>query len=146
MIPVPEQALALARHFEGLFLKAYICPAGVPTVGYGATGADVRLGMTVSKEWAEDRLVRDMGAALRQSVRLCPVLLLEPEERLAAIADFTFNLGSARLASSTLRKRINEQDWSGAAEELKKWVWGGGRKLPGLVTRRQRERELLLAA
>ena len=56
---------------------------------------------------------------------------------------FTFNLGAGRLQTSTLRRRINHTDWAGAALELRKWVHGGGRVLPGLVARRQAEIALL---
>jgi lysozyme len=59
------------------------------------------------------------------------VLATEPEHRLAAIVDFTFNLGAGRLQTSTLRRRINQQDWASAAQELRRWVYGGGKVLPG---------------
>jgi lysozyme len=55
----------------------------------------------------------------------------------------TFNLGAGRVRTSTLRRRINQMDWAGAALELRKWVHGGGRVLPGLVARRQAEIALL---
>ncbi|MFN3298338.1 lysozyme, partial [Caldimonas sp.] len=72
----------------------------------------------------------------------CPVLATEPEGRLAAIVDFTFNLGAGRLQTSTLRRRINQRNWESAAQELPRWVHGGGRVLPGLVARRQSEAKL----
>jgi lysozyme len=78
-------------------------------------------------------------------LRYCLVLATEPERRLAAIVDFTFNLGAGRLQTSTLRRRVNQRDWVAAASELRRWVYGGGRVLPGLVTRREAE-ALLLAA
>ena len=77
-------------------------------------------------------------------MRYCPVLVTEPEGRLAAIVDFTFNLGGGRLQTSTLRRRINQRDWSGSAKELRRWVYGGGKVLPGLVARREAEVLLLL--
>lgn len=55
---------------------------------------------------------------------------------------FTFNLGSGRLQSSTLRQKINRSDYEGAAGEFKRWVYGGGRKLPGLIARRADEEAL----
>ena len=67
----------------------------------------------------------------------------QPEERLAAIVDFTFNLGAGRLQTSTLRRRVNQRDWHGAGQELRRWVYGGGKVLPGLVTRREAEVALL---
>jgi len=71
------------------------------------------------------------------------VLATEPEGRLAAIVDFTFNLGAGRLQTSTLRRRVNQRDWPGAAQELRRWIYGGGRMLPGLVLRREAEVSLL---
>jgi Phage lysozyme len=88
-------------------------------------------------------LTADMADALRATLRYCPVLANEPEGRLAAIVDFTFNLGAGRLQASTLRRRVNQRDWSGAAQELRRWVYGGGRVLPGLVIRREAETLLL---
>jgi len=71
------------------------------------------------------------------------VLATEPEGRLAAIVDFTFNLGAGRLQTSTLRRRINQRDWVAVAQELRRWVYGGGKVLPGLVIRRDAELRLL---
>ncbi len=77
--------------------------------------------------------------------RYCLVLATEPEGRLATIVDFTFNLGAGRLQTSTLRRRINQRDWVAAGQELCRWVYGGGKVLPGLVARRQAEIFLLVS-
>ena len=87
---------------------------------------------------------QDLRTALAATLRYCPVLGTEPEGRLAAIVDFTFNLGAGRLQTSTLRRRINQRDWLSAGQELRRWVYGGGRVLPGLVTRREAEVSLLI--
>lgn len=89
--------------------------------------------------------MQDSQAALKATLRYCPVLVTEPEGRLAAIVDFTVNLGGGRLQSSTLRRRVNQRDWSGAATELRRWVYGGGKILPGLVARREAEVTLVAA-
>ena len=81
--------------------------------------------------------------ALTATLRYCPVLATEPEGRLAAIVDFTFNLGAGPLQASTLRRRINQRDWVATAQELRRWVYGGGKVLPGLVSRRDAELRLL---
>ena len=70
---------------------------------------------------------------------MCPNLLIEDENWLGAIVDFTFNLGVGRLKASTLRKKINMEDWDDVPFELNKWVYGGGKRLKGLVLRRQAE-------
>jgi lysozyme len=84
-------------------------------------------------------LARDLQTALAATLRYCPVLATEPEGRLAAIVDFTFNLGAGRLQTSSLRRRVNQRDWTAAANELRRWVYGGGKALPGLVARREAE-------
>ena len=150
MIEVPQAAIDLAKRFEG-FCRVpksdpdraypYVCPAGFWTIGYGHLCDDKHLPITM--EEGEAYLAADMAVALSATLRNCPVLATEPEGRLAAIVDFTFNLGAGRLQTSTLRRRINQLDWTGAALELRKWVHGGGRVLPGLVARRQAEIALL---
>lgn len=100
----------------------------------------------ITRAEGEAYLAQDMHAALDSALRLCPVLADEPVPRLAAIVDFTFNLGAGRLQTSTLRRRINQRQWREAARELRRWVHGGGRVLPGLVVRREAEVRLLLAA
>lgn len=135
--------LALIRRFEGLRLRAYLCPAGVPTIGYGHTGPDTRLGRVISREVAESLMVADAAKFEMQAGQLSPVLWFDDDKR-AAIADFCFNLGSSRYKASTLRRRVSAGDWEGAAYQLQKWVWGGGKRLPGLVVRRKAEAKLLL--
>ena len=150
MIVVPQAAIDLAKRFEG-FCRVpksdpdraypYVCPAGFWTIGYGHLCDAKHLPITM--EEGEVYLAADMADALKATLRYCPVLATESEGRLAAIVDFTFNLGAGRLQTSTLRRRINQMDWAGAALELRKWVHGGGRVLPGLVARRQAEIALL---
>jgi lysozyme len=100
----------------------------------------------ITEAEAEIYLARDLQSALAATLRYCPVLATEPEGRLAAIVDFTFNLGAGRLQTSTLRRRVNQRDWPSAAKELRRWVYGGGRVLPGLVVRRSAETTLLLSS
>ena len=147
MIEVPKAAIDLAKRFEGFERKAkrgveitavpYICPAGFWTIGYGHLCDPKHPPITESE--AEVYLARDLQTALAATLRYCPVLTTEPEGRLAAIVDFTFNLGAGRLQTSTLRRRINQRDWTASATELRRWVYGGGKVLPGLVARREVE-------
>lgn len=131
---------SLIKKYEGLRLKAYLCPAGVPTIGYGSTGPDIHLGMKWTVEQAESRMGEDSRKYLAATVALSPSL---QGEELEAIADFVYNLGATRYKGSTLRKKINAGDFVGAQIELKKWVRGGGRVLPGLVLRRNEEASYL---
>ncbi len=152
MIAVPQAAIDLAKRFEGFHrvprvdpgrAHPYVCPAGYWTIGYGHLCDPKHLPITEAE--AEGYLAADLKTALNATLRYCPVLATEPEGRLAAIVDFTFNLGAGRLQTSTLRRRVNQRDWSGAATELRRWVYGGGKVLPGLVTRRDAERVLVLS-
>ena len=151
MIEVPKAAVDLAKRFEGFERKAkrgveitaipYICPAGFWTIGYGHLCDPKHPPITEAE--AEVYLASDLRTALAATLRYCPVLVTEPEGRLAAIVDFTFNLGAGRLQTSTLRRRVNQRDWSAAEQELRRWVYGGGRALPGLIARRDAEAALL---
>lgn len=87
---------------------------------------------------------QDLRTALTATLRYCPVLATEPEERLAAIIDFTLNLGAGRLQTSTLRQRVNQRDWIAAGQELRRWIYGGGKVLPALVARREAKVALLM--
>ena len=151
MTQVPQAAIELAKRFEGFHRVAradpsraqpYICPAGYWTIGYGHLCDPKHPPITEAK--AEVYLARDLQTALVATLRYCPVLATEAEGRLAAIVDFTFNLGAGRLQTSTLRRRVNQRDWIAACQELRRWVYGGGKVLPGLVTRREAEVAWLL--
>jgi lysozyme len=133
--------LELIMRFEGCRLMPYLCPAGVWTCGWGSTGPDVFPGRAWTQEYADRRLRDDAQRFARETLILCPNLT---GTRLQAIADFAYNLGSSRLKNSTLRRKILAGDWAAAAKELLKWVNGGGKKLPGLVRRRNTEAAILL--
>lgn len=152
MIAVPKTAIELAKRFEGFHRvpKAdpdraypYLCPAGFWTIGYGHLCTAQHPPITETE--AQAYLAHDLQMALAVTLRYCPVLATEPEGRLAAIVDFTFNLGGGRLQTSTLRRRVNQRDWLAATMELRRWIYGAGRVLPGLVSRRAAEIALLAA-
>lgn len=138
---------ALCRRFEGLYLRPYLCPAGVPTIGYGATfyedGTKVSLcDKPITKERAEALLTWHLERGFLPTVtRLCTGA--DTPERLAALLDFAFNLGLGNLKASTLRKRVNQGDWLDAQVQIMKWNKAGGKVLRGLTIRREAERQLL---
>lgn len=133
----------LIRRYEGLRLKPYLCPAGIPTVGYGHTGPEVTMqSPPISAGFAERLLEEDAERFALGALKLSPELACNTD-RLSAIADFCYNLGTTRYKASTLRRKIRDGEWLDAREELAKWVWGGGKKLPGLVLRREAEAQLL---
>jgi lysozyme len=143
-----DLAVVLCKYFEGFRSKPYLCPAGFPTIGYGTVykpdGTKVTLqDPPVTEEQAEEWLRRELlNNYMLGVLKASPILVKHPNV-LAAMADFAYNLGVPRYRASTLRKRIEAQDWSGASVELGKWVYGGGRVLPGLVKRRAAESQLL---
>ncbi|MGH8436108.1 MAG: lysozyme [Pseudomonas sp.] len=142
-----QVAAALARRFEGLYLRPYLCPAGVPTIGYGATryldGRAVTLNdPPITRVVAEVMLLDQVRTIYLPAVlKLCPGI--DTPERLAAIIDWTFNLGAGSLRASTLRKRVNAGRWGDVPAEIRKWNRGGGRVLRGLVLRREAEAALI---
>jgi lysozyme len=151
VIEVPKAAIELAKRFEGFHrvpkndpsrAYPYVCPAGYWTIGYGHLCDPNH--PPISEDEAEVYLARDLQTALAATLRYCPVLADEPERRLSAIVDFTFNLGAGRLQTSTLRRRINQRDWVATATELRRWIYGGGKVLPGLVARRSVEVALIV--
>lgn len=144
----------LCKRFEGFRSKPYLCPAGIPTIGYGSThyadGAKVRLSdPAINEEGAERLLLGELRNTYLPGLRrVCPSLyalaLLEADtRRLCAILDWVYNLGVGRLQTSTLRRALEHQDWDWARQELMRWTRGGGVVLPGLVRRRQAEADLL---
>lgn len=147
-------AAELCRRFEGFRAKPYLCPAGIPTIGYGSTyyrdGRKVTLqDHPITEPEARMLLLAELlhtyaPGVLRQCPGLLPLALIENDwRRLNAIVDFAYNLGIGRLQTSTLRRCINARDWEGAKAELMRWTRGGGRVLPGLVLRRQAEARLM---
>ena len=139
-------ARALAQRFEGLRLRPYLCPAGIPSIGFGATfyrdGRRVTIAdAPISRDQAVDLLDWQLEVVfLPAALRCCPKAT---GGALAALADFALYLGAGRLAGSTLRRKFNAGDRAGAALEVLKWNRGGGRVLPGLVARRRAEAALL---
>lgn len=136
-----DHAAPLIREHEGLRLKAYTCPAGKWTIGYGHTGAGVTAGTTITKERAERLLAADMQDALKAVRALVVVPLTVTQE--AALVDFVFNLGATRLRNSTLLRTINAGDPKDVPVQFRRWVYaksnGKTQRLPGLVKRRDAE-------
>ena len=139
-----EIAASLCKQYEGFRSKPYLCPAGVATIGYGSTyysdGRKVTLqDSPMDEPTASALLMYELQHTyLPGTLRNCPILATD-ERRLNAVVDFCYNLGIGRLQTSTLKRKINAQDWEGAKEELKKWNKGGGKVLAGLDKRRKSE-------
>ena len=136
MRKINKEGLDLIKKYEGLKLKAYICPAGVLTIGYGHTKT-VKEGHVIDEDMAERLLEQDLLMFEQGVSKLVKVPITH--NMFSALVSFAFNLGLGNLKSSTLLKKVNAGDFDGAAKEFGKWVSAGGKKLPGLVKRRDEE-------
>ena len=133
---------ALIQRFEECRLNCYLCPAGVPTIGWGETGPDIRIGVVWDQAYADHRFELALARRERSVERLVKVPLTDNE--FAALVSFEYNAGA--LANSTLLRLLNAgKPRSEVAEEFRKWVWAGGRILTGLIARRAAERDLFLS-
>lgn len=140
------KGIDLIKEFEGCRLTAYKCPAGVWTIGYGHTGKvdgkAVASGMAISAAKATELLKADLATyeAAVNSYVTAPIT----QNMFDALVSFAFNCGAGALKGSTLLKKLNAKDYSGAAAEFPKWNKAGGVVLNGLIRRREREQQLFL--
>lgn len=140
MRQVTEEGINLIKRFEGFSSTIYICPAGYPTIGYGhlvLAHEQEQFATGITQAEATELLRKDVRIAERAVLRLISVPLTD--EQFDALVSFTFNLGVGALQRSTLRLKANRGEHEGVPAELMKWVWAAGKKLPGLVRRRQAE-------
>lgn len=137
---ISSKGLDLIKQFEGCELKAYVCPAGVLTVGYGHTGADVYAGMEVSQAEADDLLKTDTIRFEKAVDKYVTVGLKQC--MFDALVSFTFNCGEDAFKNSTLLRLLNAGDYEGASGQFSRWVNGANGPLPGLVRRREAEEAL----
>jgi lysozyme len=133
------KGIALIKEFEGLRLKAYQCPGGVWTIGYGHT-AGVKPGMLISKAQAEEYLKADLIAFERY---LNGLGLALNQNQFDALVSFIYNVGTGNFSNSTLLRKVraNPQENS-IMDEFLRWVYSKGRVLPGLQRRRLAEMKL----
>lgn len=143
--PIPLAAVELIARAEGLRLKAYRCPAGVPTIGWGETDG-VQMGDTCTKEEADRWLLEDVTERARQVRALCT--RPPSANELGALVSLAYNIGVAALAKSTALRQHNAGQHEAAARAIELWdkarVNGVLTTLPGLTARRARERALYL--
>lgn len=138
----PWIAAPLIKQFEGLELKAYICPAGVWTIGYGHTRG-VKPGQVITKEEAENLLRKDLERYQMELSNLVKVPVTDGQ--FIALMSWFYNLGNTLdVRRSQLLKKLNAGDYSGAAAEFPKWRKSGNEVIPGLVRRRAAEQKEFL--
>ena len=133
---ISQEGIALIKKFEGCKLESYLCAANVPTIGYGST-KDIKMGMTISQERAEELLLRDLEVyedAVNKAVEL-PL----HQHQFDALVSWTFNLGGANLNASTMLKVLNQGAYEDVPYQMKRWNKAGGKVLEGLTRRRLAE-------
>ena len=132
-----DNCVQLIKRFEGLYLKAYVCPAGVLTIGYGHTRG-VKPGDKINELQAEIYLREDVEAC---EIQLNYLTLPINQHQFDALCSFIFNLGIGNFMQSTLLKKLKAGD-NTAADEILRWDKSGGKVLPGLTARRKAEYDL----
>lgn len=136
-----NKGIDLIKKFEGCKLKAYKCPAGVWTIGYGHTKG-VKEGDTCTIAQAEELLKQDLKIFECEIQDLVKVKL--NQNQFDALVSFIYNVGAGAFQDSTMRKFINAGHFPLAAGQFDRWVYAKGVKLNGLVKRRAAEKELFL--
>lgn len=136
---VSENGLKVIKESEGLRLKAYRDTGGVWTIGYGHTRG-VKPGNRITMEVADAYLKADVRSAESDVSSLVKVEL--NQNQYDALVSFVFNIGHEQFSGSTLLRKLNTGDYSGAAAEFPRWRHDNGKVIAGLVTRRAKERDL----
>jgi lysozyme len=132
----PQTAFALISEYEGLRLEAYLCPAGVPTIGYGHTKG-VKMGDKISREKAEELLREDLNYYQDELSTLVKVPVTQGQ--FIALMSFIYNFGLAKCRGYTIFKELNKGNYAGASAWLLKYTYSGGKQLNGLIARRKAE-------
>lgn len=140
---ITENGINLIKRFEALSLVGYDDGIGIPTVGYGHTGPEVKIGMVITEDEAIDLIRRDVMTAERAVLRYITRPLTD--NQFNALVSFVFNAGAGALQHSTLRMRCNAGNDAAVPSQFNRYVFGGGRKLKGLVARRSLEANLYAA-
>jgi lysozyme len=137
-----QKTTDLIKGFEGCRLVAYQDGGGKWTIGYGSTGPGISAGVKWSQQQADERLHSDVLAFMDRVKDLVKVPITD--NQLAALTSFAYNLGAFNLAKSGLLKKLNHQDYQGAADQFPLWVHIGMYVCPGLTKRRTEERAIFL--
>jgi lysozyme len=138
-----SKGIELIKFFEGFKVKPYICSGGFPTIGFGHKILSNESFKQISQATAENLLKQDLYIAEKSVLRHISTTL--NNNQFAALVSFTFNLGGAALQRSTLRQKINYDLHEESSNEFLRWIYVGGKILPGLVKRRKAEQHLFMS-
>ena len=139
---ISKKGIALLKQLEGCKLKAYKCPRGVWTIGYGHTGPDITAGKTITQKQADETLEHDLKKFCKG---ICSLIKVEvTQNQFDAIVCLTFNIGIGAFGGSTLLRLLNEEKFFEAAQQFDRWVYVGKEKSDGLIRRRKIEKDLFL--
>jgi lysozyme len=136
---ISNTGIDLIKHFEGCETEAYLCPAGVPTIGYGHIKG-VQMGDSITEAQAHEMLVEELDEYESYINDLVTVSL--NQNQFDAMVSWVYNLGGGNLKASTLLKVLNSGDYNGVPEQIMRWNKAGGKVLEGLTRRRQAEADL----
>lgn len=135
---ISDKGIALIKEFEGLRLTTYKCTAGIKTIGYGHTGSDVYFGQRITEREAESLLRADL-ARFERHVNSYDSAYGWTQNEFDALVSFAFNVGSIdQLTYNGIRSKKM------IADKMLEYCKAGGKRISGLVARRQREREMFL--
>ncbi len=143
---ISEYCELTLKSYESLELTAYVCPAGKLTIGWGHTGkvdgAKIYKGQKITQEKAQELFEQDI-ATVEVPLSKEPYADNLSNDRWDALVSFIFNVGWGQFKKSTLRRKLlaNIEDKS-IPDEFRKWVYCNGKKLSGLVKRREWEAQL----
>lgn len=145
---ISENGLNLIKDFEGFSSTPYLCPAGIPTIGYGSTyhedGTKVTLkDKPITEERATELLEFVANKTFSENINKVVKVPLN-QNQFDALVSFAYNIGNKNFNWSTLLKKLNLSDYIGASQEFGRWNQANGKILNGLVLRRQKEKELFL--
>jgi lysozyme len=133
-------ALSIIKKYEGFRSKAYICPGGYKTIGYGHLLKKNEAYENISENDADELLIEDIKKIEKSMIRLINVSLTQ--NQIDALISFCFNVGVGSFQRSTMRQKINRLEHMLVPDEFKKWIFANGKKLKGLVLRRHEESNL----
>ena len=136
---ISNTGIDLIKHFEGCETEAYLCPAGVPTIGYGHIKG-VQMGDVITETQAHEMLVEELDEYESYINDLVTVGL--NQNQFDAMVSWVYNLGGGNLRASTLLKVLNSGNYAGVPEQIMRWNKAGGKVLEGLTRRRQAEADL----